>query len=295
MKSDSAKKIHVASFDDLFGTEDDAGTGRIQNIPLTQLHSFQGHPFHVQDDDEMRELAASIKEYGVLSPGIARPNRFGDGYEVISGHRRRYACELAGLQEMPFLIQDIGDDEATVVMVDANLQRENILPSEKAYAYKMKFEALSHQGKKAETATAEAVGEAGGDSGRTVQRYIRLTELSERLLSFVDDGRISLGAGEALSYLKQKEQEWLEEAVDTLNIYPSAAQAAMLKAASSAGRLMTQESMYAFLVKKEHKAAAKITLPQKKLHTYFPDSYTTEQMEEIIYRLLDDWSNGKEG
>lgn len=291
MKSDSAKKIQMASFDDLFGA---AEAGSIRHIPLSQLHSFKNHPFRVQDDAAMQELVESIRTNGVLSPGIARPDGSG-GYELVSGHRRKHACELAGLTEMPFVVQELRDDEAAVIMVDANLQREHILPSEKAYAYRMKHEALSHSGKKAEFATADVVGAAGGDSGRTVQRYIRLTELSEGLLAMVDDGSLSLGAGEALSYLTKEEQKWLTEAVESMQMIPSTAQAMVLKAASALGKLTDISSVYALLVKKERKPAAKLTLPQKKLSGYFPDSYTAEQMEEVIYGLLEDWSRRMEG
>ena len=215
----SAEKIKLTSFDDLFGTASLDSGERVTTVPLSQLHTFKDHPFRVADDEKMQETVESIKQYGVLMPGIVRPYPAG-GYEVIAGHRRWRACELAGLSEMPVIIREMDDDTATVIMVDTNIQREDILPSEKAYAYKMKYEALKHQGSKGKN-TAVLVGETAGDSGRTVQRYIRLAELVKELLDAVDNGKIPMMAGEKLSYLTKEAQDWVAGAVADCGVYPS--------------------------------------------------------------------------
>ena len=224
MKSKSAQKVKLTSYDDLFGTSEPVSGEAVTSVPLSQLHPFAGHPFRVADDAKMQETVESVKQYGVLVPGIVRPYPDGE-YEIISGHRRRRACELAGIEEMPVIIRDLDDDAATVIMVDANIQREDILPSEKAKAYKMKYEAMKHQGSKREKFTADAVGEAAGESGRTVQRYIRLAELVPELLEYVDRKKISLVIGEMLSYLRAEEQGWLVDAAANSGVFPSKAKA----------------------------------------------------------------------
>ncbi|WP_290452088.1 ParB/RepB/Spo0J family partition protein, partial [Faecalibaculum rodentium] len=210
MKSKSAEKVKLNSFDDLFGIDETGET--VTSVPLSVLHTFKGHPFRVLDDEKMQETVESVKQYGVLMPGIVRPHPEG-GYEVIAGHRRWRACELAGLTEMPVIIREMDDDTAVVLMVDTNIQREDILPSEKAKAYRMKYEAMKHQGSKGEKYTADAIGEAAGDSGRTVQRYIRLSELVEELMGYVDENKIPMVVGEKLSYLKAEEQAWVVDAI----------------------------------------------------------------------------------
>lgn len=190
MKSKSAQKVKLTSYDDLFGTSEPVSGEAVTSVPVSQLHPFKGHPFRVADDAKMQETVESVKQHGVLVPGIVRPYP-DEEYEIISGHRRRRACELAGIEEMPVIIRNLDDDAATVIMVDANIQREDILPSEKAKAYKMKYEAMKHQGSKGEKFTADAVGEAAGESGRTVQRCIRLAELVPELLEYVDVKKIS--------------------------------------------------------------------------------------------------------
>ena len=207
-KRGSADKIKLSSFDDLFGTQE-AGTGteQVQEIPLCELHEFRGHPFKVVDDEKMQETVESIKNYGVLMPGIARPRAEG-GYEIIAGHRRRHGCELAGLSTMPMFVRDYTDDEATIIMVDTNIQREDILPSEKARAYSMKYEAMKHQGKKGTGNSLDEVGEAAGESGKTVQRYIWLSRLSDELLEMVDKKKIGLVQGVDISFLTEQAQEW---------------------------------------------------------------------------------------
>ena len=208
MKNKSAQKVKLTSYDDLFGTNEPVTGEKITSVPISLFHTFKDHPFRVVDDAKMQETVESIKHYGVLVPGIVRPHP-DNGYEVVAGHRRWRACELAGLEEMPVIIRELDDDAATVIMVDTNIQREDILPSEKAKAYRMKYEAMKHQGSKGDKFTADAVGEAAGDSGRTVQRYIRLTELVPELLDYMDAGKIPMIVGEKLSYLKKEEQAWL--------------------------------------------------------------------------------------
>ena len=289
MKSKSAEKVRLNSFDDLFGIDEAGET--VTSVPLSELHTFKGHPFRVLDDEKMQETVESVKQYGVLMPGIVRPHPEG-GYEVIAGHRRWRACELAGLTEMPVIIREMDDDTAVVLMVDTNIQREDILPSEKAKAYRMKYEAMKHQGSKGEKYTADAIGEAAGDSGRTVQRYIRLSELAEELLDYVDENKIPMVAGEKLSYLKAGEQAWVVDAIGNSGIFPSKVQAELLKAGSEAGEL-TEGKVYAVLVRKEEENV-NVTISAKKIRNYFPVEYSKEQIEDVIYTLLEEWKQ-KEG
>ena len=284
MKSKSAEKVKLNSFDDLFGIDEAGET--VTSVPLSELHTFKGHPFRVLDDEKMQETVESVKQYGVLMPGIVRPHPEG-GYEVIAGHRRWRACELAGLTEMPVIIREMDDDTAVVLMVDTNIQREDILPSEKAKAYRMKYEAMKHQGSKGEKYTADAIGEVAGDSGRTVQRYIRLSELVEELLDYVDENKIPMVVGEKLSYLKAEEQAWVVDAISNSGIFPSKAQAEQLKAVSVTGEL-TEGKVYAVLVRKE-KENVNVTIPAKKISNYFPIGYSKEQIEDVIYTLLEEW------
>ena len=289
MKSKSAEKVKLNSFDDLFGIDETGET--VTSVPLSELHTFKGHPFRVLDDEKMQETVESVKQYGVLMPGIVRPHPEG-GYEVIAGHRRWRACELAGLTEMPVIIREMDDDTAVVLMVDTNIQREDILPSEKARAYRMKYEAMKHQGSKGEKYTADAIGEAAGDSGRTVQRYIRLSELAEELMDYVDENKIPMVAGEKLSYLKAEEQAWVVDAIGNSGIFPSKAQAEQLKASSETGEL-TEGNVYAVLIRKE-KENVNVTISAKRIRNYFPTEYSKEQIEDVIYTLLEEWKQ-KEG
>ncbi len=285
MKS-SAAKIKMESFDSLLGQGE-----QVAQIPLKSLHTFRGHPFRVLEDEKMQETVESVKKYGVLVPGIVRPCPEG-GYEMVAGHRRWKACELAGLKEMPVIIRDLDDDEATIIMVDTNIQREDILPSEKAKAYKMKYEAMKHQGSRGDKHTADEVGEAAGESGRTVQRYIRLAELTEELLGYVDENKIPILAGEKLSYLNGEEQGWVADAAGNSGVFPTRAQAERIKAMSEAGEL-TEGSMYAVLVKRGDGNTG-VTISAKKIRNYFPPAYTKEQIEEVIYTLLEKWKQGGE-
>lgn len=290
MKNKSAQKIQFTSYDDLFGTSEQQSGEVVTFVPIKQFHTFKNHPFRVLDDEKMQETIESIKKYGVLMPGIVRPHPE-NGYEVVAGHRRWRACELAGLEEMPVIIRDMDDDTATVIMVDTNIQREDILPSEKARAYQMKYEALKHQGSKGDKHTADIVGEAAGDSGRTVQRYIRLAELVQELLDYVDAGKIPMVVGEKLSYLQENEQMWLVGAIANSGLFPSKVQAEQLKESSSAEEL-TEGGVYAVLVKKESENV-NVTISAKKIRNYFPPAYTKDQIEEVIYTLLDRWKQGE--
>ncbi len=291
MKNKSAGKIKLASYDDLFGTDRDVTAEQITYLPLALLRPFKNHPFKVLDDEKMQETVTSIKERGVQVPGIVRTCPDG-GYEVIAGHRRWRACELAGLSEMPVIVRDLDDDAATVAMVDTNIQREDILPSEKARAYKMKYEAMKHQGNKADRHTADEVGGEAGDSARTVQRYIRLAELAQELLDYVDAGKIPMAAGERLSYMPKGEQQWVVRAVSDSGIFPSKTQAEQLKAASEAGEL-TEGGVYDILVKKSA-SSVKVTISPRRIRDYFPAGYTKTEIEEVIYSLLEEWKQNKE-
>lgn len=290
MKNKGAEKVKLTSYDDLFGIADPALGESITSVPLSQLHPFKNHPFQVTDDVKMQETVESVKRYGILMPGIVRPY-LGGGYEVVAGHRRWRACELAGLDEMPVIIRDLDDDTATVIMVDTNIQREDILPSEKARAYQMKYKAMKHQGSKGEKHTADEVGEAAKESGRTVQRYIRLTELVDELLDYVDENKISLTVGEKLSYLSKEQQMWVSDSIAKSGLFPSKLQAEQLKAGSDCQEL-TQSRVYAILIKKENKTV-NVTIPAKKINSYFPKDYTRDQIEEVIYALLEEWKENE--
>lgn len=244
------------------------------------------HSKFVRFDEKMLETVESIKKHGVMMPGIVRPRPAG-GYEVIAGHRRWRACELAGLKEMPAIVRDLNDDEATMFMVDTNIQREDILPSEKAHAYKMKYEALKHQGSKGGTHTADLVGETAGESGRTVQRYIRLAELRQELLDYVDIGKIPLTVGEKLSFLPDGEQAWIVDAIMDCEVFPSNAQAEQIKMLYEAGELTDAKACS--ILEEKHNKNVSVTIPTKKIRNYFPSSYTKTQIEDVIFALLEKW------
>ena len=298
MKS-SAKNIVLKSVDDIFQTEEnraDAQRERVQEIPLDQLKPFRNHPFKVRDDQRMLDTVDSIREYGVLVPAIARPDPEG-GYELISGHRRKRGCEMAGLQTMPVIIRDLDDDAAVLVMVDSNIQREELLPSERAFAYKMKLEALKHQGARMDLTSCqvgtklradEKLAESVNESARTVQRFIRLTELISELLDMVDERKLAFNPAVEVSYLKRDEQRMLLEAMDAEQTTPSLSQAQRLKKFSQEGRL-TEEAMSAIMSEEKKSDMDKVTLRSDTLRRYFPKSYTPKQMEQTIIRLLDVW------
>ena len=286
-KRGSADKIKLSSFDDLFGTQE-AGTGteQVQEIPLCELHEFRGHPFKVVDDEKMQETVESIKNYGVLMPGIARPRAEG-GYEIIAGHRRRHGCELAGLSTMPMFVRDYTDDEATIIMVDTNIQREDILPSEKARAYSMKYEAMKHQGKKGAGNSLDEVGEAAGESGKTVQRYIWLSRLSDELLEMVDKKKIGLVQGVDISFLTEQAQEWVQIIMEETGTNISTVQSAKLKEYGKKGELTMP--MVRLILTEEKPKERKITLKAEKISRYFPEEYSESEIENVIIELLEEW------
>ena len=302
MKS-SAKNIVLKSVDDIFQTEEnraDAQRERVQEIPLDQLKPFRNHPFKVRDDQRMLDTVDSIREYGVLVPAIARPDPEG-GYELISGHRRKRGCEMAGLQTMPVIIRNLDDDAAVLVMVDSNIQREELLPSERAFAYKMKLEALKHQGARsdltsmqvAQKLSVQKVGDDAGVSKDQVRRFIRLTELISELLDMVDERKLAFNPAVEVSYLKRDEQRMLLEAMDAEQTTPSLSQAQRLKKFSQEGRL-TEEAMSAIMSEEKKSDMDKVTLRSDTLRRYFPKSYTPKQMEQTIIRLLDVWQKQRQ-
>lgn len=297
MKS-SGRKPSLTSYDDIFSTEAPRQQEQIQRLALSELHPFKDHPFRVLDDDRMMETVESVKEYGVLVPIIARPMADG-GYEIVSGHRRKRACELAGLNEIPAIVRDLDDDEAVIIMVDSNLQRENILPSERAKAYQMKLEAIKHQGERRDLTSrqlvgkleaADLIGQDTGESGRQIQRILRLNNLEPPLIDKVDAGKLAFTPAVELSYLKPEEQQWLDTALENTQQTPSLSQAQRMKRESKQGTLSEQGIMEIMTENKQTiPAKGSVVLPQEKLTKYFPRSYTTEQMEKVIFKLLDYW------
>ena len=297
MKS-SAGKIQMTSFDALFQTGELEATGEsIQEIPLTDLHPFKGHPFQVRDDEAMEEAAASIAKYGVLVPGIVRPRPEG-GYELVSGHRRKRGSELAGKTTMPVLVRKLNDDEAIIIMVDSNLQREKILPSEKAFAYKMKLDALKHQGQRHDLTLERGVPklpardkiaqEAGESCGLTVTRYISLTKLISPLLVMVDEEKLAVSsAADYLSGLSENEQRDLVAVMDRLNVIPVKNQLAKIKQYSKEGTLTA--AVIDAILSENRPAPVQVVLKKDRLTQYFPPSYTARQMEEVIVSLLETW------
>ena len=306
MKS-SAKKVELASVDDLFSTEEsraDAQREKVLEIPLSELHPFKDHPFKVKDDEAMMETADSIRQYGVLVPAIARPDPNG-GYELVAGHRRHRASELAGKDTMPVIVRDLDDDQATIIMVDSNLQRESLLPSERAFAYKMKLEAMKRQagrpskencsqlgndfGKKSSEVLAEQVGQ----SKNQIFRYIRLTELIPELLDMVDEKKIAFNPAVELSYLKPSEQKEFLEAMDYAQASPSLSQAQRLKKLSQEGDC-TLDAMCEVMNEIKKDELDHVTIKNEVLRKYFPKSYTPKQMQDTIIRLLEKWQRSKQ-
>ena len=267
----------------------------ISNIELAKLKPFRDHPFSIRDDDAMQQTVESVRAYGVLVPAIARPLEDGS-YELISGHRRKHACELAGLSTMPVIIRDIDRDAATIIMVDSNLQRDSILPSERAKAYKMKLEAIKRQGARhdltstqvAQKLSVEKVAEEAGTSKDHVRRYIRLNELQPELQKMVDDGKIGMTPAVELSYLKPHEQRLLIETIDSEQATPSLSQAQRMKRLSQEGRL-TDDSMLGIMMEQKKPENWNLSLPMDKIKKYFPRSYTPQRMEETIIKLLESW------
>ena len=306
MKS-SAKKVELAPYDDLFSTEEsrqDAKLEKIQEIPLSELHPFKGHPFKVKDDEAMMETADSVRQYGVLVPAIARPDPEG-GYELVAGHRRHRASELAEKETMPVIVRDLDDDAATIIMVDSNLQRESLLPSERAFAYRMKLDAMNHQGKRADLTCGQVghksagqksrdlLAEQTGESARNIQRYIRLTELIPELLDMVDERKIALNPAYELSFLKKEEQRDLLDAMDSEQATPSLSQAQRLKKYSQEGHL-TLDMMRVIMGEEKKSDLDKVTFTSDTLRKYFPKSYTPQRMQETIIKLLEAWQKKRQ-
>ena len=306
MKS-SAKKIELASVDDLFSTEEgrqDAKLEKIQEIPLSELHPFKNHPFKVKDDEAMMETADSIKQYGVLVPAIARPDPEG-GYELVAGHRRHRASELAEKETMPVIVRDLDDDAATIIMVDSNLQRESLLPSERAFAYKMKLEAMKHQGDRVDLTcsqvgnklegkkSSEILAEQVGQSKNQIFRYIRLTELIPELMDMVDEKKIALNPAYELSFLKKDEQVDLLDAMDSEQATPSLSQAQRLKKYSQEGHL-TLDMMRVIMGEEKKSDLDRVTFTSDTLRKYFPKSYTPQRMQETIIKLLEAWQKKRQ-
>ena len=307
MKS-SAKKVKLASVDDLFSTEEsrqDAGREKVVEIALSELHPFPNHPFQVRDDDSMKEAVESVKEYGILTPAIVRPRDEG-GYEIVAGHRRKYACELAGLETMPAIIRDIDRDMATIIMVDSNLQRENISPMEKAQAYKMKLEAIRRRaGRPSKENSAqlgqnfhgrtsrEVLAENAPDSSSQIQRLIRLTELSPELQQMVDDKKIAVTPAVELSYLKPEEQALVVETIESEQATPSLSQAQRMKKKSQAGEL-NEDTVLSIMSEEKKPEKCDLTISGDKLRKYFPRSYTPRQMEDTILKLLEGWQRKRQ-
>ena len=299
MKS-SARNIELKSVDDLFATEEsraDAQREKVQNIPLGELHPFRNHPFKVKDDAAMQDTVDSVREHGVLVPAIARPDPSG-GYELIAGHRRHHASELAGKETMPVIVRDLDDDAATIIMVDSNLQREELLPSERAFAYKMKLDAMKRQAGRPSRENVSQVGtqkrsdqimaEQVGESRNQIQRFIRLTELIPTLLDMVDERKIAFNPAVELSYLKKEEQTLLIEAMDSEQATPSLSQAQRLKKFSQQ-KMLSLDVMRAVMSEEKKTDLDRVTLKNETLRKYFPKSYTPKQMEDTIIKLLEGW------
>lgn len=296
--------VSLSSYDEIFSTEETRSQDtleKIQNLPLAELHPFQNHPFKVVDDEAMQRTVESVARYGVLAPAIARPRPEG-GYEIISGHRRLHAAELAGLKTIPVIVRNMDDDAAVIAMVDANLQRETILPSERAFAYKMKLEAMKHQGQRTDLTSGqvgpklrsdEQLALDSGESRKQVQRFIRLTELIPELLDMVDQKQLSFNPAVELSYLSQPEQRELLDAMDYAQSTPSLSQAQRLKKLSQEGTL-NLDTMRTIMSEIKKPELGNVTLKDATLRKYFPRSYTPRQMQETIIKLLEQWQKRRQ-
>jgi ParB family chromosome partitioning protein len=291
--------LALKGLDDLFSTEEnrqEEQREQVQQIPIDALHPFTNHPFKVLDDEAMTRTVESIAQYGVLAPLIARPRPDGDGYEIISGHRRQYAAKLAGLDTLPVIVRQMSDDAAVILMVDSNLQREHILPSERAFAYKMKLDAIKNQGARsdltstqvAQKLSVEKVGDDAGVSKDTIRRFIRLTNLVPELLDMVDEKKISFNPAVELSYLDESQQRAFLEAMDGTQNAPSVSQAQQLKKMAQCGEF-TYEKAFDILGQEKKSEQDTVTIKNDILRKYFPRSYTPRQMEEKIIQLLDAW------
>lgn len=298
------ENISLRGYDDIFSTDEsraEAQQERVQEIKLSELYPFKGHPFKVLDDEAMQKTVESITQFGVMTPAIARPRPEG-GYELIAGHRRHHASKLAGKETMPVIVRDMDDDAATILMVDSNLQRETLLPSERAFAYKMKLEAIKHQGQRTDLTSSQfgmklqamdVVGQEAGDSRNQVHRYIRLTELIPELLDMVDEKKIAFNPAVELSYLKKEEQQGFLEAMDYAQTTPSLSQAQRLKKFSQEGKC-SLDAMCAILSEEKKNEQDRVTIKNDVLRKYFPKSYTPKQMEDTIIKLLEQWQKKRD-
>lgn len=297
--------VSLKGADDIFSTEEsrqEQQREQVQQIPIGELFPFKNHPFKVLDDESMQRTVESVEQYGVLSPLIARPRPEG-GYEIISGHRRQHAAQLAGLDALPVIVRNMDDDAAVLLMVDSNLQRENILPSERAFAYKMKLEAIKHQGARTDltsvqveqklSARDQVAKEAGERSGIQVMRYVRLTELIPELLDMVDEKKIAFNPAYELSFLKPDEQQMLVETMDYEQATPSLSQAQRMKKFSQEGKL-SEDVMLAIMSEEKKGDLDKVTLSSDTLRKYFPKSYTPAKMQETIIKLLEQWQKKRQ-
>lgn len=298
MSKKSAEKIKLLSLDELFGGDETAVSAstyiipkdQVVRVPLKLMHEFNGHPFRVVVDAKMAETVESVKQHGVLEPGILREDGAG-GYEIIAGHRRKLASELAGYEDMPVIIRDLSDDEATVIMVDSNIHREDILPSELAKAYRMKYEALKRMNREESGRSDTALAKESGKSRNTIQRYIRLTYLCPALLQLVDEDKLPLVTASDLSYLKDEAQLFLLEIMEMQNCIPTGKQAIQLKEMSRTGKLTHGAMLQVFKKQEDDK---KVSLKSARVRTYFPENYSAQQIEDIIYGLLEEWKNREE-
>ena len=299
------RKLSLKSYEDIFSTEEmrqDDKREKVMDLSVSDLHPFKNHPFKVLDDDKMRDTVQSIREHGVLVPVLVRPHPDG-GYEIVSGHRRHRACLLAGIETIPAIVREMDDDAAILVMVDSNIQRENILPSERAFAYKMKLDALKRQGARTDLTSgqvvqksrlsAEIVAEGTGESYKQIQRYIRLTYLIPKLLNMVDEKKIAFNPAVELSYLKQEEQAQLLDAMESEQATPSLSQAQRLKRFSQEDKL-SPAVMSAILSEEKKVEQEQVSFSAEALRKYFPKSYTPQQMETVIFRLLDTWQRKRQ-
>ena len=292
--------ISLKSYDSIFQSEEQRNTEEIKPVPISELKPFTEQPFKVKLDEDMDALVESIKQCGVLTPVIARPHKDG-GYEILSGHRRVKACELAGITDIPVVVKNLDDDTATILLVDSNLQREHILPSEKAFAYQMKLEAMKHQGKALDTTCAQIgtklrsdieLAEQVCESRNQIQRYIRLTNLIDPILDMVDNNQIAMNAAVEISYLSSKEQAAVMQSIEKEETSPSIAQARKMRKFHQEGNL--SNAVIDSIMMEQKPETVKITLGEEKLKKYFPKSYSKAKMEEIILKLLDKWRRQRE-
>ena len=298
----SGANISLTSYDDIFSTEESRQTEQIQQISISDLHPFKNHPFKVLDDEAMQRTVESVARFGVLAPLVVRPREEG-GYEIISGHRRQHAAELAGLKTLPVIVRNMDDDQAVIQMVDSNLQRESILPSERAFAYKMKLEAIKKQGARSDLTSGqivqksklsiEKVAEDAGEGYKTVQRFIRLTNLIPELLDLVDQKKISFNPAVELSYLTDPEQRDFFEAMQDTQNAPSLSQAQRIKKLSQEGRC-SYEAIFDIMGEEKKAEMDRVTIKNDVLRKYFPKSYTPKQMEDTILKLLEQWQKKRQ-